>query len=79
MAKKNTNSKTVEALKHGGTVDVLGARDDLAPQRYAQFAAGWAAAGAAIVGGCCEVGPEHIAALRDRLHAAGIETTAAIT
>jgi S-methylmethionine-dependent homocysteine/selenocysteine methylase len=68
----------VEALKHGGTVDVLGARDDLAPERYAQIAAGWAAAGAAIVGGCCEVGPEHIAALRDRLHATGIETTGAI-
>ena len=35
-------------------------------------------AGAAIVGGCCEVGPEHIAALRDHLHAAGIGTTGAI-
>jgi S-methylmethionine-dependent homocysteine/selenocysteine methylase len=67
----------VGALKHGGTVDVLGTRDDLGPQRYAEFAAGWAAAGAAIVGGCCEVGPEHIAALRDRLHEAGIDITGA--
>jgi S-methylmethionine-dependent homocysteine/selenocysteine methylase len=67
----------VEALKHGGTVDVLGARDDLSPARYAEFALRWAEAGAAIVGGCCEVGPEHIAALRDRLHEAGIATTAA--
>ncbi len=66
----------VDALKHGGTVDVLGHRDDLVPERYAEFALGWAEAGAAIVGGCCEVGPEHIAALRDRLHAAGIATTA---
>ena len=31
--------------------------------------------GAAIVGGCCEVGPEHIAALRDRLIANGYELT----
>jgi S-methylmethionine-dependent homocysteine/selenocysteine methylase len=67
----------VDALKHGGTVDVLGHREDLVPDRYAEFALGWAEAGAAIVGGCCETGPEHIAALRDRLRGAGIATTAA--
>jgi S-methylmethionine-dependent homocysteine/selenocysteine methylase len=67
----------VGALEHGGTVDVLGSRDDLGPVRYAEFAAGWAAAGAAIVGGCCEVGPAHIAALRDRLRQAGIAITGA--
>ena len=69
----------IEALKHGGTVDVLGTRDDLGPARYAEFATRWAQSGAAIVGGCCEVGPEHIAALRDRLHEAGIGTTATNT
>jgi S-methylmethionine-dependent homocysteine/selenocysteine methylase len=58
---------SVAALKHGGTVDVLAAREDLGPQSYAGFAMHWVMAGAAIVGGCCEVGPEHIAALRDRL------------
>jgi S-methylmethionine-dependent homocysteine/selenocysteine methylase len=67
----------VDALEHGGTVDVLAARDDLGPERYAGFALRWAERGAAIVGGCCETGPEHIAALRDRLHEAGIVTTAA--
>ena len=67
----------VDKLKHGGTVDVLGPRDDLVPERYAEFALGWVEAGAAIVGGCCETGPEHIAALRDRLLGAGIATTAA--
>nr|HMQ57957.1 homocysteine S-methyltransferase family protein [Rhizobiaceae bacterium] len=57
----------VEALKLGGTVDVLEARKDLGPDSYADFALGWVRQGAAIVGGCCEVGPEHIARLRDRL------------
>jgi len=57
----------VDALKHGGTVDVLHARHDLDPEAYATFATGWARAGATIVGGCCEVGPQHIAALRERL------------
>jgi len=62
---------SVEALKHGGTVDVLHARHDLDPQAYADQAIGWVEAGACIVGGCCEVGPAHIAALRDRLTQAG--------
>ncbi|TPO11436.1 homocysteine S-methyltransferase family protein [Mesorhizobium sp. B1-1-5] len=62
---------SVEALKHGGTVDVLHARHDLDPQAYADQAIGWVDAGAGIVGGCCEVGPAHIAALRDKLTRAG--------
>ena len=53
------------------TVDVLHARHDLTPDRYAAFAMGWVAQGATIVGGCCEVGPAHIAALAASLRAAG--------
>lgn len=64
-----------EALKHGGTVDVLDAREDLGPAAYAAFAMGWVGRGLDIVGGCCEVGPSHIAALRDRLVAAGHSLT----
>jgi S-methylmethionine-dependent homocysteine/selenocysteine methylase len=47
----------------GATVDVLKARTDLGPARYADFAQLWVDAGATVVGGCCEVGPTHIAAL----------------
>ena len=39
-------------------------RADLTPTRYAQFAKAWVAHGADIVGGCCGIGPEHIAALK---------------
>ena len=39
-------------------------RADLTPEGYARFAAAWHAAGASILGGCCGIGPEHIAALR---------------
>ena len=66
---------SVGALQHGGTVDVLEARRDLGPASYADHAGGWARQGAAIVGGCCEVGPEHIATLRDRLLDDGFELT----
>ncbi|PTE09237.1 homocysteine S-methyltransferase family protein [Mesorhizobium helmanticense] len=64
---------SIEALKHGGTVHVLHARHDLDPEAYADHAVGWVEAGAGIVGGCCEVGPAHIATLRDRLERAGYE------
>lgn len=47
----------------GATVDVLKARTDLGPARYADFAQLWVDAGATVIGGCCEVGPAHIAAL----------------
>ncbi len=38
-------------------------RADLTPARYAQFAQEWRGHGADIIGGCCGIGPEHIAAL----------------
>lgn len=37
---------------------------DCTPEEYAQVAAQWRAAGADIVGGCCGIGPDHIAHLR---------------
>ena len=52
-------------------VDVLHHRHDLTPELYASFAMGWIAQGATIVGGCCEVGPAHIAHLAGVLRAAG--------
>lgn len=40
-------------------------RADLTPEGYGRFAAAWHDAGASILGGCCGIGPEHIAALRE--------------
>jgi len=62
---------TESFLKDAPTVDALSARRDLTPAVYADFAMGWVAQGATIVGGCCEVGPAHIAELATRLRAAG--------
>ena len=53
-------------LQLGGTVDVLEARSDLDPEAYADFVAQWIEDGATIIGGCCEVGPAHIAELKNR-------------
>lgn len=53
-------------LKIGGTVDVLKARTDLGPNEYADFCQLWVDQGATIIGGCCEVGPAHIAELKRR-------------
>ena len=48
------------------TVDALEARTDLNPEKYADFCQEWVDQGATIIGGCCEVGPAHIAELNRR-------------
>ncbi len=53
------------------TVEKLSVREDFGPDAYAEAALDWVELGASIVGGCCEVGPAHIAAVRSRLSAAG--------
>ncbi|WP_422030323.1 homocysteine S-methyltransferase family protein [Roseovarius sp.] len=60
-------------LKDAPTVDALEQRTDLTPDAYAGFAMGWVDQGATIVGGCCEVGPDHITELAGRLRSAGHE------
>ena len=58
---------SITALQPGGTVDSLKARKDLSPAVYADFIDQWIDIGATIVGGCCEVGPAHIAEISKRL------------
>jgi len=49
-----------DAEANAGLDDI---RADLTPAGYASFAHSWRAEGASIIGGCCGIGPEHIAAL----------------
>lgn len=42
---------------------ILGRRDDMTPEGYQHSCATWVADGASIVGGCCQMFPEHIEAL----------------
>jgi homocysteine S-methyltransferase len=56
---------------HGTSAPEYCARHDLDPERYTDFALGWVAQGATLIGGCCEVGPAHIRHLHDRLTAEG--------
>jgi homocysteine S-methyltransferase len=60
-------------LQEAPTVDALSARHDLSPDAYAEFAMGWIGQGATIIGGCCEVGPDHIRELAQRVTQAGHE------
>lgn len=60
-------------LEENPTVDALTARKDLGPEAYADHVMYWVELGATIVGGCCEVGPAHIAEIAKRLRAAGHE------
>ena len=65
---------SINALEPGTTVDRLEARKDLDPQAYTAHALKWAEAGATLVGGCCEIGPEHIAHLNQALLEAGYKS-----
>lgn len=51
------------AARHEANEGLSALRDDLDPPDYAAFARRWQLAGATIVGGCCGVGPDYIAAL----------------
>ncbi len=53
------------AAKANGTLHEI--RADLTPSGYLDWARDWVARGATVVGGCCGIGPEHIAALRATL------------
>ncbi len=48
------------------TTDRIVERDDLSPDAFADAATGWLEAGATVVGGCCGIGPDHIAELTGR-------------
>ena len=58
-------------LQDSPTVDALKQRQDMSPNHYAEFAMEWVSFGATIVGGYCEVGPDHIKELAKRLILAG--------
>lgn len=62
-----------ETFRPATTITQLSAREDLTPSAYGAFAMDWVDRGAVVVGGCCEVGPQHIAQLRELLEAGGNE------
>lgn len=63
----NGFTKITDAFKVvNQTVDALQARTDLSPEAYADFSEEWADMGATILGGCCEVGPDHIEEIANR-------------
>ena len=62
---------TKDFLKDKPTVDALAAREDVTPASYADTVLSWVNQGATIVGGCCEIGPDHIREIARRLTAAG--------
>ncbi|MEO0391416.1 MAG: homocysteine S-methyltransferase family protein [Pseudomonadota bacterium] len=69
----NGFAKIAQAFIDGGTTtDGLTKRQDLGPDIYADHAMRWLDYGASIIGGCCEVGPAHIAEIHRRLTEKGV-------
>ncbi|WP_425405287.1 homocysteine S-methyltransferase family protein [Hwanghaeella sp.] len=52
-------------------------RADLGPDLYLDWADRWIAAGASLIGGCCGIGADHIAALHARYRTKALDGTAA--
>ena len=64
---------TDEFLEDAPTVSSLKRRKDLSPKEYLKFVYEWINLGATIVGGCCEVGPEHIKLIAEDLTKSGYQ------
>lgn len=63
----------IKKLEMGDIVaEKFSKRTDLTPQGYANFAQTWIDAGATLIGGCCEVGPDHITELSRRFGASKV-------
>ena len=69
---------SIEAMPVGKGVEMLKARTDLGPVEYARVAMRWVNDGAAIIGGCCEISPAHIAQLASDLSRENIEIVSAV-
>lgn len=68
--------RSIAELRAGGTTAGLTARDDITPTAYTAYVLQWVEAGAKIIGGCCEIGPAHIAEIARVLRASGYDITA---
>jgi len=60
------NAFTPRGKKASANSDIALMRDEITPEHYADIAGEWIAAGATVIGGCCGIGPEHIAQLSTR-------------
>ena len=69
---------TIAPLQPGGTTADLKPRPDITPERYSRWALDWLAEGASIVGGCCEINPEHIAQIAQDLRTSGYKVARAL-
>jgi len=65
---------SIDALKPGGVVNQLSARQDLDEHKYCEEIMQWVESGATVVGGCCEVGPSYIKYISDTLKQNGYST-----
>lgn len=60
------NAFTPRGKQAEANSDVAEMRDEITPQLYAEVVGDWINSGANLVGGCCGIGPEHIAELSAR-------------
>lgn len=57
------NTFTPRRAEAEANSEIAELREEVSPAHYAELAAAWTRSGADVLGGCCGIGPEHIAAL----------------
>lgn len=62
---------SVEPLAAGQSVADLAERSDVTPEVYAKITSTWADNGARLIGGCCEVSPQHMQLVARQLKSQG--------
>ncbi len=63
------NAFTPRGKQAEANSDIADLRDELTPTHYAEFADSWRQLGATVLGGCCGIGPEHIAQVKKVMEA----------
>ena len=60
-------AKDFSLCQSGNPADILGHREDLTPPNFSSFAKRFMDLGATIIGGCCEITPNHIQFMRQMM------------
>lgn len=59
-------TEAIDGEGYAANAELMDRRDDLTVDRYADLVGDWISVGATIVGGCCDIYPDHIAELANR-------------
>ena len=67
--------KTIKPMMYGNNSSTLEKRIDVQPSMFVEYSIKWIKSGCKFVGGCCEIGPDFIRLLHNKLLNSSIKVT----